>query len=323
MILDGADVLVLASRVLRLPTEQVVEDCDLAALGRACDVQRRHPGEGFCAARLAALLRALLIERPFSTGNDAVAVAAVGLAASLDDRVLDLEGVSGLIDQIRSGALDDQSVAEWLDHRVQRNDKEAHMFERFTPRARAALVHAQQEAVGLGHRYIGTEHIVLGVALVTDGIGAKALAQLGISAEALRNDLKELSGTDVSPAGVPPFKPAAKKLLEQALATALRMGHNYIGTEHVLLAAFKVPEGLGADLLARQGATEEQAAAAVVTLLTAGGASPASSGPSRSTILQPINNLLDDNERLRAEIERLRVLLRRHGIDPDAGTASA
>ncbi|MGH8921240.1 MAG: Clp protease N-terminal domain-containing protein, partial [Actinomycetes bacterium] len=110
------------------------------------------------------------------------------------------------------------------------------MFERFTDRARRVLVLAQEEARLLNHNFIGTEHILLGLIHEGEGVAAKALEQLGISLEAVREKVEETIGpAGTSPAGSPPFTPRAKKVLELSLREALQLGHNYIGTEHMLL----------------------------------------------------------------------------------------
>ncbi len=110
------------------------------------------------------------------------------------------------------------------------------MFERFTDRARRVLVLAQEEARLLDHGYIGTEHILLGLIQESDGPAAQALAQLGVTLEAVREKVVETVGlVGAGPTGSPPFTPRAKKVLELSLREGLQLGHNYIGTEHFLL----------------------------------------------------------------------------------------
>ena len=110
------------------------------------------------------------------------------------------------------------------------------MFERFTDRARRVLVLAQEEARLLNHNFIGTEHILLGLIHEGEGVAAKALESLGISLEAVREKVEETIGpAGSSTTGSPPFTPRAKKVLELSLREALQLGHNYIGTEHMLL----------------------------------------------------------------------------------------
>ena len=128
------------------------------------------------------------------------------------------------------------------------------MFERFTDRARNVAVLAQQEARLLKHSYIGTEHILLGLARESDGLAAKALEALGIGLEAVREQVVEITGRgQKSPSGHIPFTPRAKKVLELSLREALQFGHNYIGTEHILLGLIREGEGVAAQVLVRLG----------------------------------------------------------------------
>jgi ATP-dependent Clp protease ATP-binding subunit ClpC len=128
------------------------------------------------------------------------------------------------------------------------------MFERFTDRARNVVVLAQQEARLLKHSYIGTEHILLGLARESDGLAAKALEALGIGLEAVREQVVEITGRgQKSPSGHIPFTPRAKKVLELSLREALQFGHNYIGTEHILLGLIREGEGVAAQVLVRLG----------------------------------------------------------------------
>jgi ATP-dependent Clp protease ATP-binding subunit ClpA len=129
------------------------------------------------------------------------------------------------------------------------------MFERFTDRARRVVVLAQEEARLLNHNYIGTEHILLGLIHEAEGVAAKALEQLGISADAVRTKVEAIIGEGGgAPSGHIPFTPRAKKVLELSLREALQLGHNYIGTEHILLGLIREGEGVGAQVLINLGA---------------------------------------------------------------------
>ena len=129
------------------------------------------------------------------------------------------------------------------------------MFERFTDRARRVVVLAQEEARLLNHNYIGTEHILLGLIHEGEGVAAKALESLGISLEAVRQQVEEIIGQGgSSPSGHIPFTPRAKKVLELSLREALQLGHNYIGTEHILLGLIREGEGVAAQVLVKLGA---------------------------------------------------------------------
>ena len=132
------------------------------------------------------------------------------------------------------------------------------MFERFTDRARRVVVLAQEEARMLNHNYIGTEHILLGLIREGDGVAAKALESLGISLEAVRQQVEEIIGQgQQAPSGHIPFTPRAKKVLELSLREALQLGHNYIGTEHILLGLIREGEGVAAQVLVKLGADLE------------------------------------------------------------------
>jgi ATP-dependent Clp protease ATP-binding subunit ClpC len=124
------------------------------------------------------------------------------------------------------------------------------VFERFTDRARRVVVLAQEEARLLNHNYIGTEHILLGLIHEGEGVAAKALESLGISLEKVRQQVEEIIGAGQSPpSGHIPFTPRAKKVLELSLREALQLGHNYIGTEHILLGLVRESEGVAARVL--------------------------------------------------------------------------
>jgi ATP-dependent Clp protease ATP-binding subunit ClpC len=152
------------------------------------------------------------------------------------------------------------------------------VFERFTDRARRVVVLAQEEARLLNHNYIGTEHILLGLIHEGEGVAAKALESLGISLEAVRNQVEEIIGQGgSSPSGHIPFTPRAKKVLELSLREALQLGHNYIGTEHILLGLIREGEGVAAQVLVKLGADLSRVRQQVIQLLS-GYSGPAGSG---------------------------------------------
>jgi ATP-dependent Clp protease ATP-binding subunit ClpC len=167
------------------------------------------------------------------------------------------------------------------------------MFERFTDRARRVVVLAQEEARMLNHNYIGTEHILLGLIHEGEGVAAKGLESLGISLEAVRAQVEEIIGQgQQAPSGHIPFTPRAKKVLELSLREALQLGHNYIGTEHILLGLIREGEGVAAQVLVKLGADLNRVRQQVIQLLsgyqgkeavTQGG--PAEGTPSTSLVL--------------------------------------
>ncbi len=212
------------------------------------------------------------------------------------------------------------------------------MFERFTDRARRVLVLAQEEARLLNHNFIGTEHILLGLIHEGEGVAAKALESLGISLEAVREKVEETIGpAGTSTTGSPPFTPRAKKVLELSLREALQLGHNYIGTEHMLLGLVREGEGVAAQVLVSLGADLSRVRQQVIQLLsgyqasgpekaTAGAAPGAQDVPAGSPVLDQFGRNLTQLARERKldpvigrerEIERvMQVLSRRTKNNP-------
>jgi ATP-dependent Clp protease ATP-binding subunit ClpC len=170
------------------------------------------------------------------------------------------------------------------------------MFERFTDRARRVVVLAQEEARMLNHNYIGTEHILLGLIHEGEGVAAKALESMNISLEAVRQQVEEIIGQgQAAPTGHIPFTPRAKKVLELSLREALQLGHNYIGTEHILLGLIREGEGVAAQVLQKLGADLNRVRQTVIQLLsgytggkgetTPGGGAQGEGGPQGSMVL--------------------------------------
>jgi len=133
------------------------------------------------------------------------------------------------------------------------------VFERFSDRARQVVVDAQDEARKLRHNYIGTEHILLGLLRERDGIGARVLDRLGLGLEEVRSEVARFVGQgDEVTAGQIPFTPRAKKVLELSLREALSLGHNYIGSEHILLGIAREKNGVAARILLDHGADADK-----------------------------------------------------------------
>src|SRR6267154_2450467 len=208
------------------------------------------------------------------------------------------------------------------------------MFERFTDRARRVVVLAQEEARMLNHNYIGTEHILLGLIHEGEGVAAKALESLGISLDAVRQQVEEIIGQgQQAPSGHIPFTPRAKKVLELRLREALQLGHNYIGTEHILLGLIREGEGVAAQVLVKLGADLNRVRQQVIQLLhgyqgkePAASGGPAESAPSTSLVLDQFGRNLTQGARegkldpvigREKEIERvMQVLSRRTKNNP-------
>ena len=144
------------------------------------------------------------------------------------------------------------------------------MFERFTDRARRVVVLAQDEARMLSHNYVGTEHILLGLIHEGEGVAAKTLQSLGVSLDAVRQQVEEIIGRGQQQplSGHIPFTPRAKKVLELSLREALQLGHTYIGTEHILLGLIREGDGVAAQVLVGLGVDLNRAREQVILLLT-------------------------------------------------------
>ena len=207
------------------------------------------------------------------------------------------------------------------------------MFERFTDRARRVVVLAQEEARMLNHNYIGTEHILLGLIHEGEGVAAKAMESLGISLEAVRQQVEEIIGQgQQAPSGHIPFTPRAKKVLELSLREALQLGHNYIGTEHILLGLIREGEGVAAQVLVKLGADLNRVRQQVIQLLNGyqskepAGGTAQEGAPSTSLVLDQFGRNLTQDARegkldpvigREKEIERLmQVLSRRTKNNP-------
>lgn len=181
------------------------------------------------------------------------------------------------------------------------------MFERFTKRARRVIEVSQQRARTLNHDYLGTEHILLGPIQERDGVGAAVLRSLGVSLDGVRSAVEETIGAGTrSPDGHIPFTPQAKEVLQLSLRESLELGHNYIGSEHILLGLIREDEGVAALALAKAGVDLDAARNQVVRLV--GRSNP------DDTDLDPTGQA---DARLHDEVKRLSTLLHRHGIDPD------
>ena len=153
------------------------------------------------------------------------------------------------------------------------------MFERFTDRARRVVVLAQEEARMLDHNYIGTEHILLGLVHEGEGVACQALESLGVSLEAVRQQVTEIIGHgSFPPTGHIPFTPRAKKIMEFSLREATQLGHRYIGTEHILLGIIREGEGVAAQVLVQLGADLNKVRQQVIQLISGHASGIASGG---------------------------------------------
>jgi ATP-dependent Clp protease ATP-binding subunit ClpC len=144
------------------------------------------------------------------------------------------------------------------------------LFERFTDTARRVVVYAQEDARLLDHNYIGTEHLLLGLLHDDTEAAVRVLNMVGVELGPARAQVEEMigKGQDV-PAGDIPFTPRAKKVLELSLREALQLGHNYIGSEHILLGLLREGRGVGAQVLERLGVEFEELRQHILTQLSA------------------------------------------------------
>ena len=403
--LDVADLVVIASRTLGVDTGLVLDLLDPAAAQSA--LARARPGgqPGDPAGRAAALLHALLRERPLRRGNQQVALAATLQFLALNGWDVDPDPqIAGLVAGLAAGTLDTPAAAAWLAPRLRaagrsatlvkeapmrprrpltekikmatRRTQPRGMFRRFTDRARRAVHLAREEALLLRHDHVGTEHLLLGLLYEGEGVAAHVLESLGISREDVRGQVDEIIGHGQSPPqGDIPFTPAARRALRLALQESLQLGHRYIGTEHVLLGLLREAEGVAAQVLTRLGADHARVRDRTLDLLAgrrgqadpqadpAAPAVPADLARVTEQLAQlrrqrqaaldagdldaaaalrdrerqlladklrlehrwtadvDVQAVIADNQRLHRELDRLRDLLRQHGIEPDDGPA--
>jgi len=335
--LDLGGLMLVASRTLNLDEDALLR---LANLGVAESVlvearprRDRTPEEA-----AAQLLHGLVRRRVFGPRSAEVAVmAALQLLALNGREVADLgppEQVRKRIADIQAGQIGVGEVAQWLSSlpppaAAQHKGRllpwrgaagkrtEGTMFERFTDRARNAVELAQEEARRLDHNHIGTEHLLLGLLGVSEGVATEVLATHGVALDAARVEVERIVSRGPStPRGHIPFTPRAKKVLELGLREAKQLHHNYIGTEHILLGLLREGQGVAAEVLAARGVDLSDVRQEVASLVLFMGRGE---GPSREGIMREITAVFDEVERLRAEVARLAALLREHGIEPGGG----
>jgi hypothetical protein len=193
------------------------------------------------------------------------------------------------------------------------------MFERFTDQARRVVVLAQEEARMLNHNYIGTEHILLGLIHEGCGVAAEALESLGISLDAVRQQVEEIIGQGQEvPSGHIPFTPRGKKVLELSLRESLQLGHNYIGTEHILLGLIREGDGVAGQVLVKLGADLNRVRQQVIQLISSQQPQPGRLPPREGVAATEARARLDVIEGRLAAIEILLAAVeQRVGIRPD------
>jgi prophage maintenance system killer protein len=270
--LDAASLVVIASGALGTSTETALGLLDITAAETAL----AQAQDGGCepAAAAAALLDALIEHRPFHRANDLIAVAATVQLLSLNGWQADLDPPGGtlmMVTRLAAGELDRDGLAAWLTPRLYPQETALHWWAprrrrrragndslpRLTGRARQAVVTAQDEARRLGHPYIGTEHLLLGLLDGSGGLVRPVLAAVGIRTGDVRQQVLDIARPGP---GAPdrhiPFTPRAKAALSLSLREARRLDHLFAGSEHLLLGltheghgvAAQVLQGLGGDL---------------------------------------------------------------------------
>jgi ATP-dependent Clp protease ATP-binding subunit ClpC len=330
-----------------------------------------HPDldPGDLARPAAVLLCALVRGQPLQRGNQQVALAAMVQFLALNGHELEsgpAQEVVALIAGAGAGALGAADVAGWLAPRLRpiglptaSEKKEELMrprpalplgerirkatarkkpegrFQRFTDRARRAVYLATEEAQLLRHGHVGTEHLLLGLVFEDEGLAAKALESLGMSLAEVRHQVIAITGhgQHASPPHIP-FTPQAKRVLELSLREALSLGHNYVGTEHLLLALLREERGIGARVLVGLGASHDQVREEATLEAEDFEAAKALRDRERELLAEKmrlerqregardvLQAVLTENQQLHSELDRLRGLLRDHGIEPDGGTA--
>jgi hypothetical protein len=339
--LGVADLVLIAGRVLGLGTEEVLDLLDPEGAGQALTGPWTRTDPTDPAAQAAALLCALVRGAPLRHGNQPVALAATLQFLALNGWNADTSpprATAAVVTGIAAGTLDPADVARWLAPRLQlANDQEEKTMRerpalsragrlkfpagkspddrlrRFTDRARRAVDLAGDEARRLGHGYVGTEHLLLGLLREGKGIAPQALELLGLSPEEVRRQVTGITGTGPGlPSGHVQLTPQARRVLKTSLQETLALGHQYVGTEHLLLALLRERRGVAAQVLTKLGADYDRAREQVETLLDQ------RQGAGREAGNQAI---VTENQQLRREVARLHGVLREHGIDPDSGTA--
>jgi prophage maintenance system killer protein len=351
---EASDAILVASKVLDTMPENVLAEAELAAIERIVDQARSSQG-GTDGEQVVLAAAALLVGfvrlAPFPEANEAVALACVLQFLSLNGWDLEPgppELVREQLERIRAEKTGRAQVAAWIRgilveaganaattatttrergmfQRRRRKESEAYLnrfFNRFTDRAKRSIALAQEEAEALGHPGVAPEHLVLGMLRIPESVGAKALATLGVTLDAARGDLACRPGSHDPAAGRAAMEPQTKWVLQLAVKEAGQLDDRYIGTEHFLLALSHLPVVCsGPDGHSRVapglGLTTGMVRKAVFRVLT--GSPAAGDQPDRQAILDQINDVFVENERLRAEVERLRTLLEERGTEPDEG----
>jgi prophage maintenance system killer protein len=284
--MDLGTLVVVAGRALGQDAPAVLDMLDVGA-AEAALAEAESPAAGDAPAdRAAALLSALIRHRPLPRGNDRAAVLATVTFLAVNGWQVDLEpaeDTAAVLAGLAAGRRSAADLAAWLSPRISAYREPAvppspakeapmhgwlpnlrrssrrkgdMMFRRFSPQAREVIISAQQEALALHHGFIGTEHLLLGLLRDRHGVAGRTLHALGVSPEAAREQVLDIvGGSQHELAGHIPLTPRSKKVLELAVQEAVRLGHLYVGTEHILLGLVREGDGVGWHVLHRLGLT--------------------------------------------------------------------
>lgn len=350
--LEVGDVIVVAAQLDGLEPSELAGHLDLEAVAAALAAVRQDRAD---AARASAMLfTELSRRRAFGESSLRLAWACACQLASLNGLELGSEASADLVALLREiarGGGDVDRLVAWMRRlaaparTIPTTEEEgsrmseprglrrtlrlrglsgSDKLHRFTDRARRAMVLAQEEARLLNHNFIGTEHLLLGLLLEGDGVAAQALEGLGVSVVPVREKVQRIIGPSASlPTSGPPFTPRAKKVMELSLREALQLGHNYIGTEHLLLGLLREGEGVAVQVLKTMGAHPARVRQQVIQVLASYNQGEATPAELRDRVEASVSALLESNARLEAEVERLHSILRAHGITPGKGERSA
>ncbi|MEK7487448.1 MAG: Clp protease N-terminal domain-containing protein, partial [Planctomycetota bacterium] len=192
------------------------------------------------------------------------------------------------------------------------------MFDRFTDRARKVMGLARQEAQRFNHEYIGTEHILLGLVQEGSGVAANVLKNMDVDLKKIRQEVEKLvqTGNNLVTMGQLPFTPRAKKVLELSLEEANNLGHNYIGTEHLLLGLLRESESVAAKVLTNLGLKLEDVRDEVLDFL---GAEPLNPNTEKASVTPPTTNPKSKTPALDSFGRDLTELAREQKLDPVIG----
>jgi hypothetical protein len=351
---DLSLLVLVAARVWGQDAATVLGDIDVEAAQKCVAAANQEDEDPLRQA--SALLSSIVRRRPFRRDNDVMALLAAAQLLGDAGVVVTFEADGRLRDLLVSIRSGDASLDNVVDHILERaqpqkqkeekkeTKERTDMFERFTPRARQVMAEAKHAAEELQHNFIGTEHLLLGLLGVEEGIGAQVLRDLGVTGVAVRRQVQDRAGP--GPKAVVdhfPFTPRSKQALELSLRRALRLGNDYIGTEHMLLGLLEVRDGLACQILDDLGVTLAIAEARITAALVALGWTPSKRvrrrlrlkgfpdvtwQPTRTPtqvrnqrLLGELSAIVAENDALRSEVSRLRHLLAEHRIDPGPATS--